>query len=228
MSDVLTWSSAVARLGFLPILCAAALAQNADDVDKLAPGRFLVATRDLGDPNFAQAVILLVQYDDEHGAMGLIVNRRTDVPLSRVFKDLKEAKDRTDPIYIGGPVELNSVMALLKSASKVEDAKRVFGDVYAITSKEPLQKTLASSAGTDAFRAYLGYAGWEPGQLEHEVELGAWHIMPADAAEVFHSDPESVWPRLVRRTETQIASARKQASPLLFVRRDPRYPLADH
>ena len=208
---VLRLGSAVARLGLLPILCAAALAQNADDVDKLAPGRFLVASRDLGDPNFAQAVILLVQYGDEHGAMGLIVNRRTDVPLSRVFKDLKDAKDRTDPIYIGGPVELNSVMALLKSASKVEDAKRVFGDVYVISSKELLQKTLASPAGPNAFHAYLGYAGWEPGQLEHEVELGAWHIMPADAGEVFHSDPESVWLRLVRRTETQIAAARRLA-----------------
>jgi putative transcriptional regulator len=195
------------RFGFLAILCAAALAQGGDDVDKLAPGRFLVASRDLGDPNFAQAVILLVQYGDEHGAMGLIVNRRTDVPLSRVFQDLKEAKDRTDPIYIGGPVERNSVMALLKSASKVEDAKRVFGDVYVISSKELLQKTLASPAGPNAFHAYLGYAGWEPGQLEHEVELGAWHIVPADAGEVFHSDPESVWPRLVRRTETQIADA---------------------
>src|SRR3984893_6479927 len=149
-------SSAVTRLSLLPILCAAALVQGGGDVDKLAPGRFLVASRDLGDPNFAQAVILLVQYSDEHGAMGLIVNRRTDVPLSRVFKDLKEAKDRTDPIYIGGPVERNSVMALLKSSSKVEDAKRVFGDVYVISSKELLQRTLASSVSANAFHAYLG------------------------------------------------------------------------
>jgi len=204
---MLPLSSAFARLGLLPILCVAALAQSGGDVDKLAPGRFLVASRDLGDPNFAQAVVLLVQYDDEHGAMGLIVNRQTDVPLSRVFQDLKEAKDRTDPIYIGGPVELNSVMALLKTASKVEDATRLFGDVYVISSKELLQKTLASPVSPNVFHAYLGYAGWERGQLEHEVELGAWHIMPADAAEVFHSDPESVWPRLVRRTETQIATA---------------------
>ena len=143
-------------------------------MDKLAPGRFLVASRDLGDPNFAQAVVLLVQYGDEHGAMGLIVNRRTDVPLSRVLNDLKEAKSRTDPIYIGGPVELNSVMALLQAPpTKLEGAKRVFGDVYMMSSKELLQKTLASPVmDADAFHAFLGYAGWEPGQLEHEVELG--------------------------------------------------------
>jgi putative transcriptional regulator len=201
--------SAVARLALPLVLCVAALAQGGDDVDQLAPGRFLVASRDLGDPNFAQAVILLLQYNDERGAMGLIVNRRSDVPLSRVMHDLDEAKSRTDLIYIGGPVELNSVVALLKSSSKPEGSNQVFGDVYLISSKDLLQKTLASPATRDTFHAYLGYAGWEPGQLEHEVELGAWHIVPPDSAEVFHSDPESVWPRLIRRTETQIARARK-------------------
>src|ERR1700676_3254870 len=110
----------------LPRLVAAffvvALAQMFGQVDKLAPGTFLIASRDLGDPNFARAVVLLVHYDDENGALGLIVNRRTDVPLSKVFAELKEAKGRTDSIYIGGPVETGSVLALLKSASKLKDA----------------------------------------------------------------------------------------------------------
>lgn len=137
--------------------------------------------------------------------MGLIVNRRSDVPLSRVLNDLKEAQSRTDPIYIGGPVELNSVLALVRSTSKLDGAKNVFGDVYLLSSKELLQKILASRMDADAFHAFLGYAGWEPGQLENEVESGAWRVVPADASEVFHSDPDSVWPRLIRRTETQIA-----------------------
>jgi len=197
--------SAVACSGLLLAASLIVLAQSSDEVDKLAPGRFLVASRDLGDPNFAQAVILIVQYGDEHGAMGLIVNRRTDVPISRVLNDLKEAQSRTDPIYVGGPVELNSVLALVRSTSRLDGAKRVFGDVYMLSSKELLQKILASRTDADTFHAFLGYAGWEPGQLENEVESGAWHVVPAEAAEVFHSDPDSVWPRLIRRTETQIA-----------------------
>lgn len=199
---------AIAVFSLLLTFCAMLLAQSVSDTDQLAPGRFLVASRDLGDPNFAESVILLVQYNEERGAMGLIINRRTDVPLSRVFEDLKEAKSRTESIYVGGPVELGSVTALLKTSSKPVDAKRVFGNVYLISSKEMLQKTLGSAVPPSAFHAFLGYAGWEPGQLEHEVGLGAWHIMPADAAEVFHDDPETVWPRLIRRTETQIASVR--------------------
>jgi putative transcriptional regulator len=193
----------VARLfaALLFFACAPGFAQT----DDLAVGRFLVASRDLGDPNFAKTVILLVHYTQDQGAVGLVVNRATDVPMSRVFQDLKEAKSRADPVYVGGPVELNSVTALLKTASKPENSTRVFNDVFLISNKDVLKAALASGAESSVFHAYVGYAGWGAGQLEHEVGLGAWHIMPADAATVFHSDPDSVWPRLIRRTETQVA-----------------------
>ncbi len=181
----------------------------ASQTDDLAIGKLLVASRDLGDPNFAQTVILLVHYSEDQGAVGLVLNKRTDVPISRVFHDLKEASGRKDPVYIGGPVELNSVLALLKSASKPDGADKVFGDVYLISNKDTLAKTLASSAEATVFHTYIGYAGWGAGQLEHEVELGAWHIMPADAATVFHADPDSVWERLIHQTETQIAGVGK-------------------
>jgi putative transcriptional regulator len=193
----------VARLlaALLVFACAPGFAQT----DDLAVGKFLVASRDLGDPNFAKTVILLVHYTEDQGAVGLVVNRATDVPMSRVFQDFKEARSRKDPVYVGGPVELNSVLALLKTASKPENAMRVFGDVYLISNKDALKATMASGAEASVFHAYVGYAGWGAGQLEHEVDLGAWHIVPADAATVFHSDPDSVWPRLIRRTEAQIA-----------------------
>ena len=193
----------IARVVWALLLCASmpAFAQT----DDLAVGKFLVASRDLGDPNFAKTVILVVHYKADEGAVGLVVNRATDVPISRVFQDLKEAKSRTDPVYVGGPVELNTVMALLKSSIKPESATRVFNGVYLISNKDLLKATLASGAEPGVFHAYVGYAGWGAGQLEHEVDLGAWHIMPADAATVFHSDPDSVWPRLIRRTETQVA-----------------------
>ncbi len=193
----------VARLfaAFLVLACVSGFAQT----DDLAVGRFLVASRDLGDPSFARTVILLVRYTEDHGAVGLVVNRATNVTIARAFQELKEAKGRTDPVYVGGPVELNSVLALLRTTSKPDNAVRVFGDVYLISNKDALKAALASGVEASVFHAYVGYAGWSAGQLQHEVELGAWHIMPADAATVFHSDPDSVWPRLIRRTETQVA-----------------------
>src|SRR5258708_19758069 len=87
---------------------------------ELEGGKFLVASRGLGDPNFAGTVVLLLKFDEEEGALGIIVNRRTDVPLSRVFENIKTAKDRTDAVYIGGPVNPASVLPLLQSATKVK------------------------------------------------------------------------------------------------------------
>ena len=72
-------------------------------VKELAPGKLLVAVRGLPDPNFAETVILLAEHSGE-GSMGLVINRRTDVPLSRVFPDLKPGKASSSALYSGGPV----------------------------------------------------------------------------------------------------------------------------
>ena len=72
------------------------------NIKDLSAGKLLVASRDLADPNFAETVVLLVRYDAQ-GVIGLVLNRRSDVPLSRAFKDLKAAQGRSDQVYFGGP-----------------------------------------------------------------------------------------------------------------------------
>lgn len=169
----------------------------------LGVGKLLVASRGLGDPNFAETVILLIHYD-EKGAVGLVLNRRTDVPLSRVL-DLKAAKDRSDPIYIGGPVGLSAVFALLQSSAKVERAESIFDGVYLISDNDLFEQTLSARPDPGAFHVFLGYAGWTQDQLRTEVHLGGWFIFPADAATVFNSDPDSLWLHMIRKTELQLA-----------------------
>src|SRR5271154_2735555 len=94
----------------------------------LAAGKLLVASRDLPDPNFAKTVVLLVQYDED-GVVGLILNRRSKVPISRLLDDLPGAKNRRDPVYAGGPVGTTEVLALVRSRRPPGDDQRVFGDV---------------------------------------------------------------------------------------------------
>ena len=110
-------------------------AQSTATVD-LAAGKFLVASRDLSDPNFARTVVLLVHYGEE-GVLGLILNRQTDTPMSRVFRELNEA--RKDPVYEGGPVEKTVVLALLRSKTKPDEAERVLPDVSLISSQTLLE-----------------------------------------------------------------------------------------
>ena len=170
----------------------------------LGAGKLLVASRELGDPNFAKTVILLVHYDHD-SVVGLMLNRRTDVPISRVLKQFEAAKDLSDPVYLGGPVETPTVFALLRSKDKLEGTEHVFGGIYWISSKTALEKTISSRPGPGVFHLYLGYAGWTAEQLRTEVRLGGWFIFQADNQTVFNADPDSLWREMIKKTELEIA-----------------------
>jgi putative transcriptional regulator len=177
---------------------------QSNDARDVGAGKLLVASRDLHDPNFAKTVILLVHRDDQ-GVVGLILNRRTDVALSRVLEGYQGAKDRSDPAYLGGPVEVPAIFALLQSPAKVEGAERIFSGVYLISAKPLFEQTLAARPDPKVFHVYLGYAGWTNDQLRAEVQLGAWFVFPADTAAVFNSDPASLWLQMIRKTELKLA-----------------------
>ena len=183
---------------FLPVQT-----KNAKD---LGAGKLLVASRELADPHFAKTVILLVHYDDE-GVVGLILNRRTDIPLSRVLEGLKAAEHRSDPVYLGGPVETPAVFALLQSPAKLEGAQHIFGAVYMISTKTLFEQTISARPDPSGFHVYLGYAGWTKDQLRKELELGAWFIFQADAGTVFDSNPDSLWPQMIQKTELKLAGS---------------------
>jgi len=182
---------------------------------ELGVGKVLVASRGLGDPQFVRTVILLVHYDAD-GVVGLVLNRRTAVPLSQVL-DLKAAKDRSDPVYVGGPVQPAAVFALFQSPAKVEGAENTFGNVYLISAKGLFEKTLSARPDPGVFHVYLGYAGWTQAQLRAEVQLGAWFVFPADAAAVFNSDPGSLWLQMIQQTELKFA----KTEPFLEIPRPP-------
>jgi putative transcriptional regulator len=181
------------------------------DPKNLGVGKLLVASPNLVDPNFAKTVVLLIRSDDE-GIVGLILNRRTDLALSRILEGLPGIKDRSDPAYLGGPVQVGAVTALLQSPDKIDGADHVFGAVYLISTKTLLEQTLARRPDPQVFHVYLGYAGWDNDQLRKEVELGAWFIFPGDAAAVFNSDPGSLWPQMIRKTQQKFADSKPGSS----------------
>ncbi len=176
----------------------------------LGVGKLLVAGRDLGDPSFAQTVILLIHSDAE-SIVGLVLNRRTDVPLSQVL-NLEAAKNRSDPIYLGGPVESSAVVALFQPKAKIDKAVNLFDGVYLINDKLQFEQIILSRPDPAVFHVYAGYAGWTPDQLRAEVQLGAWFIFPADADTIFNSDPNSLWPQMIQKTELKQADASPSTS----------------
>jgi putative transcriptional regulator len=177
-------------------------------VDALAAGKLLVAARRLPDPNFGNAVILLAEFNDE-GAVGLVVNRRSDVTVARVFPHLTTAPANAGQVFLGGPVDKTRAMALLRAPASPAGARHVFDGVYLLTLREAVESAVSSNAVPGRLRVYLGYAGWGPGQLEAETAEGVWHVLAGDADAVFDPDPSSIWQRQIARTE--VIQARRAA-----------------
>ena len=157
-----------------------------------AKGKFLVATDLIQGEVFAKTVILLLHYD-ENGAMGIVVNRPTDLAPKDVVADGDAFADYSGTLYWGGPVRMNSLRALLRTDAPPKAAEAIVGSVHHVGIDDGLRDTSADPA---TLRFFIGYAGWSPGQLDREIALGSWHVVPASDEHVFAEEPRALWKRL--------------------------------
>jgi putative transcriptional regulator len=180
-------------------------AQSTNPAD-LAQGKILVMHRDSPDPLFARSVIVLARYDHA-SALGLMIHYPSDIPVRRALAGIKGAGKRTDPVFVGGPVELPGVLALLRSHSPMavstDGTSRVTGNLYLLSSKQSMGAALSEGRKPSDLRIFAGYAGWGPGQLAREVRLNSWYIFNYDETLVFDDHPETLWQRLIDKTDLQ-------------------------
>ncbi len=158
-------------------------------------GHLLIAAPGLLDPNFARTVVLLGEHGDE-GAMGVVLNRRTDASVDEAIPALSELLDATEPVYIGGPVQPQAVVVLGEFDDPSAAAAVVMGRVGFLPSEIEGGPTLEGIGRT---RVFAGYAGWGPGQLESELSEQAWIVEPATPDDVFTEDPDGLWSTVLRR-----------------------------
>ncbi len=161
-------------------------------------GIFLVAAPSLLDPNFSRTVVLLVHHGPD-GTLGVVVNRPTEVPVARALPEVKGVAGRSDPLFRGGPVAGHTLVLLLRSGAPLSSASRLLEDVWVSFSPEALSWLIEREGAGATFRAYAGYAGWAPGQLQSEIERRTWYLVRADSGTLFDTDPQAVWEEMVRR-----------------------------
>ncbi|HZR71047.1 MAG TPA: YqgE/AlgH family protein [Burkholderiales bacterium] len=171
-------------------------------VGQLSKGKLLVASPNLVDPNFAESVLVVLEYGPD-GAIGVVVNRDTDVPISEAMQQVPELKQRPDTLHLGGPIDPFRVLLLVRSRKRPEDSLQLLDDVYVTGSLEALKRLLAERKDKAQFRLFAGYAGWGGGQLEAEVRRGDWLVGEGDAGAIFDRDPDGLWKRLVERLAGQ-------------------------
>jgi len=149
--------------------------------DRLA-NQFLIAMPGMVDPDFAGSVIYLFEHTDR-GAMGLVINRPTEVNLANLFEKielkLEIAPLLDQPVYFGGPVQVERGFVLHESSAGLSYSSSLIipGGLTMTTSKDVLE-AVAVGNGPRKFLMTLGYAGWGAGQLEEEITLNGWINVP--------------------------------------------------
>lgn len=158
-------------------------------------GRLLVAAPSLLDPNFRRAVVLVCQHDAE-GAVGLIVNRPSDVKVGEALSAIEGAGARSETIWQGGPVQRDSVLILHGGVES--GGEEIAPGIWFGADLGLLTALFAGPTPDVPFRLYAGYAGWGAGQLDEELKQGAWFLAPAAADRVFSDRAQDCWSGVLR------------------------------
>jgi putative transcriptional regulator len=158
-------------------------------------GKLLLASPTLEDPSFARTVVLVAEHNED-GAMGLVLNRPADVTVGQSAPELEELVDAHEPIYVGGPVQPTAVIVLAAFTDPGAAGLMISDDVGFLSAQLDLAE---SAAVTKRTRVFAGHAGWGPGQLDEEMGREDWILETPRPDELFASDPDSLWSRVLTR-----------------------------
>ncbi|HET7669137.1 MAG TPA: YqgE/AlgH family protein [Burkholderiales bacterium] len=161
---------------------------------------FLIAMPSMVDPNFSRTLTYICEHNDQ-GALGLVVNRPTELTLQSLFErlslSLKDAALSDSPVYFGGPVQVDRGFVLHEPAGNWQSTLRVREAIGLTTSKDILE-AVGRGEGPSRMLVTLGYAGWSPGQLEQELAQNAWLTVEARDAILFDVPAEERLPRAMQ------------------------------
>lgn len=164
---------------------------------KLEKGRFIVATDMMSNSAFEQAVIYITQSGDV-GTYGLMVNRPTGIALGEVFADETDQRHHNDQVFYGGPLHNQYLFSLAESPYEQGEVHQVDEHIMLGAGLDTLTRFSYDSQNTKV-KAFVGFASWTPGQLQQQIEEGAWIVVPADPELIFSNDEEDLWVQLTRR-----------------------------
>lgn len=168
-------------------------------------GRLLVATPPLEDPNFDRTVVYVLEHHDE-GAIGVVINRPSGEALHEPLDRWSDLQVAPSEVFQGGPVEDNALIALATAreviAAEGEHLSPISGSIVSADLSADPALVAAEVTGVRVFR---GYAGWGPGQLDLEIDAGAWLVLDSEPDDVFTAEPDELWRTVLRRQPGRLA-----------------------
>jgi putative transcriptional regulator len=182
--------------------------QHPPDHPAVAVGDLLVAAPELLDPNFEHSVVLVLDLDD-NGALGVVLNRPSAVPVAEVLPDWGDLTGAPGVLFQGGPVSTDAAIAVAASRPVVGHAaaesvgfRPLYDDVGIVDLDTPtpqLEPVLRH------LRIFAGYAGWGAEQLASEIREGAWYVVPSVPQDLFGHEPLELWKQVLRRQPGELA-----------------------
>jgi len=182
----------VGALRALPALLFIFLALGAQAAD-LGQPLLLVARPDLKGP-YTHTALIVVPAGDKH--IGFIINRATQTTMGKLFPDHGPSAKVVNPVFFGGPEASDAVFAMVRRNPGPESL-RLFNDLYVTANAQNVDRIIETTPN-DA-RYFVGFVGWQPGELASEIEKGYWYVGSPDASLIFQKDTGSMWEDLVRR-----------------------------
>jgi putative transcriptional regulator len=158
-------------------------------------GQLLLAAPSLKDPNFSRTVVLIGAHSEE-GAMGVVLNRPSEVTVGEAVPALERAAGEAETVFVGGPVQPRSIVFLAEFLDPTPAGLLVLGRIGFPAPEADIDELSDAIARR---RVFAGYAGWGEGQLEEEVADGDWIAQPALPEDVFTEDPSDLWSRVLAR-----------------------------
>jgi putative transcriptional regulator len=155
----------------------------------LGSGTVLLANDVLQDPNFAATLVLVCIYSKDGGAYGLVINRPAHMPLSEIFDGFDAEIEQPREVYIGGPVQQDEVQVIQVTDNPAPDSHQIAPRIYLGGKWENLDEMVTLDESST--RLFLGYSGWAAGQLESEIQAGAWQVFRIDLEKLL-TNPDKV------------------------------------
>ncbi|WHZ23792.1 MAG: hypothetical protein OJF47_002904 [Nitrospira sp.] len=178
-----------------------ALAAGEFSPSSVKKGALLVASPLLNDPNFREAVVLIIEHGPQ-GTLGVIVNRSLKVLLSEALPEVAALKGTAYRLFAGGPVETSRLVLLFRLKDQPPaDAQSVFDGVYFGGTPAVLERIITQGKPNDTFRVFAGVSGWAPGQLNFEMLQGSWGVLLADSIGIFDQDPATLWQHCISQLQ---------------------------
>lgn len=162
-------------------------------------GRLLLATPPLEDPNFDRAVIYVLEHHDD-GALGVVLNRPSPEQLGEPLDAWVDLQSDPSRVFSGGPVEPDALIALARTDQPLDEPDEHLAPLNGDIASADLAADPALVTGLISdLRVFRGYSGWGPGQLEGEIDAGAWLVLDPVPADLFTPQPDDLWRTVLRR-----------------------------